>query len=235
MTFLLILCGLLAFQVQMADPDFDARVAQPAYTKSHPKVLFDEAHSNFHTATGRYKPFADLISNDGYQMTPNQKPFEKSTLEGYDILAIANARGGTTRETVMSPAFTEPECDVVRDWVRGGGSLLLIADHAPFGAAASILASRFGVDMRSAYTSDPAYHDKESGNATFLVFSRENGLLGKHPITEGRNPAEKINFVLTFTGQSLKGPEGSTDILKLSDKAFDVPPATPAQMQEAIA
>jgi len=57
---------------QQADPTFDAGVAHPAYTTSHPKVLFDEAHFNFHTSTGRYKPFASLITNDGYQVTANK-------------------------------------------------------------------------------------------------------------------------------------------------------------------
>ena len=80
---------------QMADPDFDTKVARPAYTKKHPKVLFDEAHRNFHTTDGRYKPFATLISNDGYQVTPNKEKFQKSTLKGYDILVIANASGLT--------------------------------------------------------------------------------------------------------------------------------------------
>src|SRR4051812_37421737 len=55
---------------QVADPNFDASVAHPAYAKNGPKVLFDEAHNNFHTASGRYKPFADLITNDGFQITP---------------------------------------------------------------------------------------------------------------------------------------------------------------------
>jgi len=32
---------------QVADPNFDAKVAHPAYTKNGPKVLFDEAHKNF--------------------------------------------------------------------------------------------------------------------------------------------------------------------------------------------
>ena len=38
---------------QVSDPDFDTRVARPAYTKQRPRVLFDEAHANFHTAGGR--------------------------------------------------------------------------------------------------------------------------------------------------------------------------------------
>ena len=78
---------------QVADPNFDARVAHPAYAKNGPKVLFDEAHNNFHTASGRYKPFADLITNDGYQVTPSKQKFSAETLKGYDILVISNALG----------------------------------------------------------------------------------------------------------------------------------------------
>jgi hypothetical protein len=47
----------------------------------------------------------------------------------------------------MGPAFTPAECDAVRDWVRGGGALLLIADHVPWGDASAILARQFGVEM----------------------------------------------------------------------------------------
>ncbi len=65
---------------QIPDPDFDAKVERPAYTDRHPAVLFDEAHNNFHTAGGRYKPFADLVTNDGYAVTPNVKPFSAEVL-----------------------------------------------------------------------------------------------------------------------------------------------------------
>ena len=71
---------------QVADPNFDAKVAHPAYPKNGPKVLFDEAHNNFHTASGRYKPFADLISNDGYQITPNKEKFSAAVLKGLKAL-----------------------------------------------------------------------------------------------------------------------------------------------------
>jgi len=142
---------------QEADSSFDVRVAHPAYTTTHPKVLFDEAHHNFHTATGRYKPFVDLISNDGYQVAPNKQTFTKDAFEGFQVLVIANALGSSNSEAAdaSSPAFTQLECDNVRDWVRNGGALLLIADHAPAGAAAENLATRFGVEMSKAYVADP--------------------------------------------------------------------------------
>ncbi len=221
---------------QVADPDFDAKVAHPAYTKSGPKVLFDEAHNNFHTATGRYKPFADLITNDGYEVTPNKQKFSAETLKGFDILVISNALGAQQMNApeASNPAFTDQECDAVRDWVKAGGALLLIADHAPMGAANQILAQRFGVDMRSSYTNDSHNHDKETGSNSFLVYTRDNGLLIDHPITEGRDVSERINSVMTFTGQSLKGPAGSVAFLKLADTAMDVPAPSQADIQAAI-
>jgi hypothetical protein len=209
---------------QVADPSFDAKVARPAYTKNGPKVLIDEAHNNFHTATGSYKPFADLIANDGYTVVPNREKFQKKILDGYNVLVIANALGAERQNMpeASRPAFTDEECDVVRDWVRAGGSLLLIADHAPFGAAAENLARRFGVEMSKGHTSDPVHHDRDTGNMSFLVFARENGLLADHPITRGRSDAERVNQVITFTGQSLKGPPGSVALLRLSDTAMDL-------------
>lgn len=222
---------------QMADPDFDAKVAKPAYAKNGPKVLFDEAHNNFHTASGRYKPFADLIGNDGYEITPNKQKFSDETLKGFAILVISNALGAERMNLpeASNPAFTDAECDAVREWVEGGGALLLIADHAPMGAANQILAQRFGVDMRSSYTIDTVNYDKESGNNSSLVYTRDNGLLIDHPITKGRDASERINRVMTFTGQSLKGPAGSVAFLQLADTAKDVPPPSRADIQAAIA
>lgn len=63
------------FAQLVADPDFNTTVARPAYVKTHPRVLIDEAHANFHTAAGRYKPLADLLTNDGYQVTPLKDKF----------------------------------------------------------------------------------------------------------------------------------------------------------------
>jgi hypothetical protein len=221
---------------QMADPNFDPKVEHPAYKKGGPKVLFDEAHNNFHTASGRYKPFADLITNDGYQITPNKQKFSTETLRGFDILVISNALGAERMGApeASNPAFTDAECDAVRDWVKGGGALLLIADHAPMGAANQILARRFDVDMRSSYTNDSANHDKETGSNSFLVYTRDNGLLIDHPITKGRDASERINSVMTFTGQSLKGPQGGVAFLKLADTAKDVPAPSQADIQAAI-
>ena len=206
---------------QVADPEFSTAVENSAYSRNGPRVMFDEAHHNFHTADGRYKPFADLLMNDGYQVIRNRKPFAKQSLDSFKVLVIANALGAEEMDDEGSDqsAFTEEEIQAVYDWLKGGGALLLIADHAPFGGAASALGTKLGVDMSKGYTFDAA--NSLSGLASFLIFSRENKLLGPHPIFEGRNEKERVNKVLSFTGQSLKGPEESSAILKLSETAQD--------------
>jgi hypothetical protein len=203
---------------QVADPNFDAKVATPAFTRVRPKILFDEAHHNFHTTTGRYKPFAELARNDGFDVTPNLERFSRALLQTFEVLVIANALGGDGGEA-SRPAFTEAECDAVSEWVKAGGRLLLVADHAPFGDAAQILAKRFGVDMSRGYTFEGP---TPTGQSTTLSFTRENGRLGDHFIVNGRSQTERVNRVRTFTGQSLKGPEGSVAFLQLGDDAKDV-------------
>jgi len=206
---------------QIADANFDTSVATPAFTRVHPKILFDEAHHNFHTANGRYKAFADLARNDGFEVTANADRFSRTLLQKFDILVISNALGGDGRDAGR-PAFTEEERDAVSEWVKAGGRLLLVADHAPFGDAAQTLAKRFGVDMSRGYTFEGP---TPTGQSTTLSFTRENGRLGEHFIVNGRSQTERVNRVRTFTGQSLKGPEGSVAFLKLGDDAKDV--ATP--------
>jgi len=207
---------------QRADPNFSTKVDKPAYARSspHPRVLFDEAHHNFHTSGGRYKPFANLITSDGYNVIPNREKFSPEALKKGDILVIANALGaeGMGEPGAEKPAFTDAECEAVRDWIKSGGSLLLISDHAPMGSAAECLARSLGVSMNKGATADPSHSE---GGATSLVFSRQNQLLGDHPITRGRNESERVNRVQTFTGTSVKGPEGSVAILKLADTAVD--------------
>ena len=208
---------------QVADPNFNTKVDRPAYKKKGPKVLFDEAHNNFHTAGGRYKPFADLISSDGYQITPNKEKFSAPTLKGFQILVISNAMGAAQMNlpAASNPAFTTEECDAVRDWVRQGGALLLVADHAPVGGATQILGERFGIDMSKQYTVDEQNFEKETQNPGFIVYTRESGRLADHAITRGRNAAEHVNKVIAFTGQSLKGPADSFAFMKLADTAQD--------------
>lgn len=214
---------------QQADRSFVPHVQHPAFQQRGPHVLIDAAHRNFHTADKRYRPFAQLLSADGFRVGANTRRFNRSALPSNTILVVANAMGGGSVPAAYDePAFTEAECDAVVDWVREGGALLLIADHAPFGTGAAPLARRFGADMGKGYTEDPAHHADGWGSST-LVFSRDTGLLRRHPITDGRNASEAAMRVVAYTGQSLTVPRGAHVLLALGGGAFDHPSPTAAQ------
>jgi hypothetical protein len=219
----------ITFGEQLTDPNFDAHVVHPAYSGTHPKVVFDEAHFNVHTTAGTYKPFVTLLQNDGYEVSPNSQKFSRQALKSYDILVIANALGARDSESPQAdrPAFTENECDVVRDWVQNGGALLLITDHEPAGAAAENLGRRFKIEMSKGTTfRRSALARNDLGPPAWFLFSRDNNLLAEHPITRGRDASEHLSKVLDFTGQSLSVPPDATAFLKLGDDAFDIADGT---------
>jgi hypothetical protein len=217
----------LSAQQQIADPDFVASVENPAYESNGPIVAIDQAHSNLHTAEGQYKPFADLLAADGFRVVAWTGTFDAEALAGIDVLVVANARDleALMAGVLSSPAFTDSESDAVRDWVRDGGSLLLIADHAPFGHAAEILGERFGIAMGKGWVFD---HASSGGITTQLEFSTANGLLGDHPILRGRNPSEAVTTIRSFTGQSLGAPEGAAVLMKLGETAREA--STPDEL-----
>src|SRR5262249_4531814 len=155
-----------------------------------------------------------LLTNDGYAIGPNCTPFSSQSLAGCHVLVIVCAKGANDAND--APAFNEDETTAVEQWVRNGGALLLITDHFPFASAAQNLAQRFGVHMSKGVVEDPEHYEP-SLEPTHLVFASETGLLRDHSITRGRNAGELIRRVLTFTGQSLHGPPGSTPLLALAD------------------
>ena len=143
-TCLLGLFSLNTFSQQIADTSFNPVIAKPEYAYGNgPTVAVDEGHNNFHTVDGRYLPFARLLNADGYVVTGYKGEFTESQLRKVRILVIANALNKINIQNWYVPtpsAFSVGEIETVRKWVENGGSLFLIADHMPFGGAASDLA-----------------------------------------------------------------------------------------------
>lgn len=185
---------------QVADSSFAVPSIAPAYPAgAGPVVLLDEAHTNFHTLNGRYLAFGRVLRQDGYQVRPNRVPLSVRALTGARVLVIANALhpSNAGRWELPTPsAFTAAEISAVRAWVEAGGSLLLIADHMPFPGAASALAEAFGVHMRNGFAYD------SSRTSSRFAFTRASGRLAAHPVTDGRNAAERVDSVVAFTGQA---------------------------------
>ncbi|MFT6268712.1 MAG: hypothetical protein ACJAVV_001527 [Alphaproteobacteria bacterium] len=159
---------------QQADPDFIPKnVKQTFSSVDSLTVLIDEAHNNFHTASGRYKGFQQVLISDGYTVKPNRKAFTLDGLKNTDILVIANALY-TNRYDWMPPfkdAFQEAEVQAIKQWVSDGGSLLLIADHIPFPKAAESLTTAFGFEF-------------SNGHVDKALFRINDGSLAKHAVTK---------------------------------------------------
>jgi hypothetical protein len=206
------------------DPSYDVSVSNPAHADRHPTILFDEGHRNAHLTTTGYRPLVQLLRNDGYRILASSASFTPALLATAQILLINGARG--RNDANDGPAFHASEEDAVEDWVRHGGSLLLITDHWPFASPVAGLSRRFGVEIGGGMTAD-ARNCEASLGETHIVYSRANGLLADHPIVNGRNGNERVTRALTFTGQSLSVPPGAVAFLRLGDRAIDYPPTTP--------
>jgi hypothetical protein len=202
--------------LQRIDPALARAVAAPAFAADRPVVAVDEAHGNAGAASGFFKPLADQLTRDGYRVVALTEPFAAGPLAAIDVLVVSAEASASASATGQRPSgrIGDREGDLVRDWVRGGGSLLVAAGSSA--GDLERLAERFGVEAGRGRV-----FDRVSGGVitTALEFSRSNGLLGEHPILRGRGHSERISRVRTLAGQSLGVPRGAAILLKLSGTA----------------
>ena len=84
----------------------------------------------------RFLALADLLTWDGYRITRSRQRLVPEYLKGFSVLLIGNAMPYPAVARRVAEAvglgdlatFNADEVEAVRDWVRAGGSLLLIAD-----------------------------------------------------------------------------------------------------------
>ena len=230
------LCGLIltagSFSAEAQyDEDYEPTVDQPAFEKKKgPVVLIDEAHNNYHTCEGRYRILCGLLDNDGFQVVSNKSPLSAEVLKEVDVLVIANALNAQNVtedenwKNPILPAFGKDEIDAVTAWVDGGGSLLLVADHMPFPGAVANMAARFGVIWQNAFAFAANFNFAQpKGDPNMINFSSSPGPSGgighAHSIFQGRNEAEAVQHMTSFTGSAfrLKPNSNAVPLLELGE------------------
>lgn len=203
--------------------DYVVSVKDPAYAKGKgPRIAIDEGHNNYQTLDDRFKGFADLMTADGARVAPLRERLSAAALANVDVLVICNAlneKNAKEKQTLnkwMLPApsaFEDDEIKTLADWVKSGGALLLIADHMPFPAAAEKLAGALGVVLQDNFAFDAAftYQPKDMNLMSFHAVppAPTTGILHPaHPIAMGAREAEKVPFVVSFTGSAFRMKPG---------------------------
>lgn len=184
---------------QVPDTLFQPVVAAAAYPPgTGPRIGIDEFHHNFHSAVGRYRPFAKLAEGDGFRVLRVREALTEQSLKSIDILLIANPlnaiNDGNNWKLPTPSAYTPDEIRAVRAFVERGGALLLIADHMPFAGAAEALGAAFGIRFINGFTQTAA-------RTSIFTLTRGQTLL-PHAITNGRSAAERIDSLVVFTGSA---------------------------------
>jgi hypothetical protein len=212
---------------------------------SIPILLYDEAHHN-HPSAGPINALLDIARSAGVEVRIGRRPLDEELTSRPQVLIVSGAMpvprddffarfsgapGAAMAAYWMDDrmVFSDVEVRAVVDWIMAGGSLLLIIDHAPQGAAAGNLVRGLGADVRNGFTWDglflpPGYvagDGTRAGRTSNILFSRETGRIGDHPITAGSSDRTKVNAVATYVGTSIQGPLGSTPLWVLSDSATD--------------
>ena len=226
---------------QVLDTAFVAVRRGPAtYSRgTGPLVLIDEAHHNFHTAGGRYRPFARLLESDGLRVAANTRQLAAAVLANARVLVVANAlnqrneRQSDWRLPALS-AFDDSEIAATVAWVRNGGSLLIIADHMPFAGAATKLAAAFGIHFFNGYAlwgeADPRTGDYP------ITFRRSDGTLRANAIVDGGIPTARVDSIESFTGSAfwIDSP-AALPIMRLPTKTRIMMPVVAWQFSDSTA
>ena len=214
---------------QTVDRSYAPLLEHPAFAAgARPRVVVDEGHLNAQTSSSGYRAFARLLQRDGFRVMSSEGRITAAALRGADIFVTVNPLGyiGLAQHLanlahleravrLNADAFDADEALRVAEWVAAGGRALIVADHAPAGLAARRLALSFGVEMTNWWAEDRSRSD--------ITFTRSNGGVREHPITIGRTSAERVNAVMTFTGQALKPPPGASVLLQFSASAREYP------------
>lgn len=156
-------------------------------------ILFDRGHGNKHSLECTYRGFRDLLAADGYVLSSTDVsdcPLTAAELPvaGDSIYVLASAKSCCAQTTPCencpssTSALTHDEATLISDWVRQGGSLLLILDHSPFDRLDNLL-FRFGLEVV----------DESVRKHTFC---RTNSELATSLFTQG------VDAVTTFSGMS---------------------------------
>ena len=177
-------------------------------------ILYDEGHCNLHRLGDTYKSFAALHVSRGFEIEVQREPITREHLSGVDLFVTVNPQHPDSKiphpdskndwKAPYPGSYTEEEEEAIEEFVDRGGGLLLVTNHEPLGHFVNSLSSRFGMRPGLNCTSDPE-EDHHKASEFFVTFHQKLGMLGEHPILNGKCREEKIYRVQSFCGETIDG------------------------------
>ncbi len=197
--------------------------AEMAALDQSPLILIDRGHNNWFWRPDETDPVMhEYLIESGFQVQSNDGAYTRKMLGGVQIVQTGNAFPPGDNEDWSQPAFSafsKGEIKLLQEWVKEGGSLLVVVEHMPFPAAYTDLLRAFGVEVSDGFALDGTKLDDLSqadvADAGYLVFHHKDGLLADHPILNGTSGFEKIDFVTTDVGAAFRLPEGAVSLVTL--------------------
>lgn len=225
---------------------------------SGPTVLLD---ANYQWSGGLVREtLLSALRDEGFQVREREGPFDDIQLRNVDMTIIAGALAPENDSTIdvatatqeeileevllrwrlpVRSAFSQSEVAILKDWVEGGGSLMVVTDHMPFPGAVLDLADAFGVRVSNGFVVDlsrlSGFGIEDVSRAGTIPFSREDGTLEVHAITNGLGEGERVHLAVSPAGSAMRLPQGAVSLLTLGPTHVSLLPEVAWQFSDSTA
>jgi hypothetical protein len=196
-----------------------------------PVILFDDGHNNYQHYDSD-EILEQFLIRHGFSVRYLKTRVSEYALEGVDVLHTTNALAPENVNNWSLPtpsAFTPNEIEILLDWVRKGGCLLLVIEHMPMGGSYRELATALGIKVSNGFVVNEAligdYSPDNISNAADLLFLRKDGSMADHPVINGAIPYGRIEHLNTATGSAFLLPTNSTSLITLGSDVISLEPA----------
>jgi hypothetical protein len=221
-------------------------------------MLLDINYRNGGTSENLLQPTVGRsVRSMGFTVLEKEGAFDQESLQDVDIVLIAGAvapeherddpstltsdeiqeQNARANSLPAVSAFTESEIDALRNWVEGGGALMIMVDHMPWPGGVSELANTFGAQLSNGSVIDSSkltgVSISEIPNLGRIHFRRANGTLQEHAISNGFGDGQRVEDVLAWEGSAIRLPENAESILTLGPTYISLLPEVYGEYSES--
>lgn len=170
--------------------------------KRNPSVLIDAFHNTIYQGDDHANhdlAIKQIMQEDGMDVGFLYERINNKLLNEIDALLIFGLRSNPSKGLLLLS-----EVDTLINWVKQGGSLLLVVGHYPNGDGAIGLFDRLGVEYKHGYANFPGLPgEKKNDLCSHFSLSKNNGLIKPHSIVKTSPKNLSVDTVHYLCGGAL--------------------------------